>query len=223
MLILNSPSNPSGAIYTKEELIQIGKVLKGTNILIFSDEMYEKIIYDDNSFTATASINDDMFERTITINGLSKCVAMTGWRFGYIATVKEDIIKGMIKLQGQCTSNINSITQYAAITALNGSADEDIQMMKKEFQIRRDVALKEFNKIKGVKCVSPKGAFYLFVNIEDITNDSMKFCSSLLEEQGIAVVPGIAFGLDGHFRFSFATDLQSIQEGIRRIKTFIEK
>ncbi len=147
---------------------------------------------------------------------------MTGWRFGYIATVKTEIVKAMIKLQGQCTSNINSITQHASIVALEGKADETIDMMRNEFEARRNVAVKQFNAIDGITCVNPDGAFYLFVNIEDVTNDSLTFCAQLLEEQGVAVVPGVAFGTEGHFRFSFATDLTSIEEGIKRIKAFVD-
>lgn len=222
-IILNTPSNPTGAVYTREELEAIGKVLEDTDVLVWSDEMYEKIIYDGMEFTSAASVSDDMFQRTITINGLSKAVAMTGWRFGYIATPKVEIIKAMTKLQGQVTSNINSMTQVAAIPALQGDADADIEMMRVEFEKRRNIAVESFNSIKGVTCVNPKGAFYLFVNIKDITPDSMKFAADLLEEKGVAVVPGLAFGMEGYFRFSFATDLPSIQEGIKRIRDFIEK
>lgn len=222
-IVLNTPSNPSGAVYTKEELISLGKVLEGTDVLVLSDEMYEKIIYDGKRFTAAAEVSDDMFQRTITINGISKAVAMTGWRFGYIATPKTEIVKAMIKLQGQVTSNVNTMTQYAAIAALNGDADKDIETMRSAFEERRDVAVSSFNAIKGVSCVNPKGAFYLFVNIKEVTNDSMKFCAEILEEQGVAIVPGLAFGLEGYFRFSYATDLQSIKEGIERIRKFIEK
>lgn len=222
-MILNTPSNPSGAVYSREELEEIAEVLKGTDILVWSDEMYEKIMYDGKEFTAAASISEDMYQRTITINGLSKAVAMTGWRFGYIATPKVEIVKAMTKLQGQVTSNINSITQHAAIPALQGDADADIEMMRKEFEKRRNIAVESFNAIKGLSCVSPQGAFYLFVNIKEISSDSMKFAADLLEEKGVAVVPGLAFGMEGYFRFSFATDLASIQEGIKRIKDFIEK
>ncbi|MGM0519689.1 MAG: pyridoxal phosphate-dependent aminotransferase [Campylobacterota bacterium] len=223
VLILNSPSNPTGAVYSKQELEDIGKVLEGTDILVLSDEMYEKIMYDGLKFTATAQASDDMFQRTITINGLSKSVAMTGWRFGYMATPKKEIVKAMIKLQGQVTSNVNSITQYAAITALEGEANDDIEMMRKEFEKRRDVAIKEFNAIDGISCIEPHGAFYLFVNIKKLSNDSMKFCEELLATKGVAVVPGLAFGTEGYFRFSFATDLKTIQAGIQRIKDFVEE
>eukprot|EP01029_Cantina_marsupialis_P021625 TRINITY_DN52132_c0_g1_i1.p1 TRINITY_DN52132_c0_g1~~TRINITY_DN52132_c0_g1_i1.p1 ORF type:complete len:389 (-),score=95.94 TRINITY_DN52132_c0_g1_i1:301-1467(-) len=222
-IMLNTPSNPTGAVYSKEELEAIGKVLEGTDILVWSDEMYEKIMYDGKEFTAAASISEDMYQRTITINGLSKAVAMTGWRFGYIATPKIEIVKAMIKLQGQVTSNVNSVTQHAAIPALEGAADADIEMMRKAFEKRRDIAVASFNDIKGVTCFNPQGAFYLFVNIKEVTPDSMKFAADLLEDKGVAVVPGLAFGLEGYFRFSFATDLESIQEGIKRIKDFIEK
>ena len=222
VLLLNSPSNPTGAVYTKEELLAIGEVLKGTDILVFSDEMYEKIMYNGEEFTAAASVSDDMFERTVTINGLSKSVAMTGWRFGYIATPKTELVRSMIKLQGQVTSNVNSITQHAAITALEGHADADIEMMRKAFEERKEIAVKSFNDIEGISCIEPQGAFYLFVNIKEITDNSMKFCEQLLEDKGVAVVPGLAFGTEGYFRFSFATDLASIEEGIRRIKDFVE-
>jgi len=222
-LILNTPSNPTGGVYTKEELIAIGKVLEGTDIQVWSDEMYEKIMYDGKEFTSAASVSEDMYQRTITINGISKAVAMTGWRYGYIATPKKDLVKAMIKLQGQVTSNVNSVTLQAAVTALDGSADADIEMMRVEFEKRRDVAIEQFNAIKGLSCVKPDGAFYLFVNIKEACDDSLKFASDLLEEKGVAVVPGDAFGLPGYFRFSFATDLASIEEGIRRIKDFVEK
>lgn len=222
VLLLNTPSNPTGSVYSKEELQALGKVLEGTDILVFSDEMYEKIMYDGKPFTAAAEVSEDMYNRTVTINGLSKSVAMTGWRFGYIATPHPDLVKAMIKLQGQVTSNVNSITQYASILALEGKADDAIEMMRVEFEKRRDFAVEKFNAIRGITCVKPEGAFYLFVNIKEITEDSMKFCSDLLEQKGVAVVPGLAFGTEGYFRFSFATDLVSIEKGIQRVQEFVE-
>ncbi len=221
MLILTSPSNPSGAAYSKDELIALGKVLECTNILIASDEMYEKLIYD-TDFVSTASVSDDMFERTITINGLSKSVAMTGWRFGYLASPKQDIIDAMKKLQSQSTSNICSITQHASIAGLDGRADKDIAMMKKEFKKRRDLAVELFNQSDKLSVDTPDGAFYLFVNIKKVSNDSIQFCKDLLSQKGVALVPGIGFGSGGYFRFSFATDEESIKEGIQRIKDFCE-
>lgn len=220
MLILTSPSNPTGAVYSRDELTALGKVLEGTKVLVASDEMYEKLIYD-GEFVSTASVSDDMFERTITINGLSKSVAMTGWRFGYMAAANTEIIQATKKLQSQSTSNINSVTQKAAIVGLNGDADSDIETMRQAFKARRDEAVKLINEIDGLSVLSPAGAFYLFVNIKEVTNDSMTFCKELLEEQGVAVIPGIGFGSDGYFRFSFATDIESIRKGIARIATFV--
>ncbi|MGA9045121.1 pyridoxal phosphate-dependent aminotransferase [Sulfuricurvum sp.] len=220
MLILTSPSNPTGAVYSREELTALGKVLEGTNVIVASDEMYEKLIYD-GEFTSAAAVSEDMYQRTITINGLSKSVAMTGWRFGYMAAANTEIIQATKKLQSQSTSNINSITQKAAIVGLNGEADADIEAMRVQFKARRDEAVKLFNEIDGLSVLSPAGAFYLFVNIKAVSNDSMQFCKELLEEQGIAVVPGVGFGSEGYFRFSFATDIESIREGIKRIATFV--
>jgi aspartate aminotransferase len=222
ILVLNTPSNPTGSLYTKEDLEELAKVLEGTDILVFSDEMYEKILFDGNKFTSVASISEDMFKRTITINGLSKSVAMTGWRFGYLATPIKEITSAVKKLQSQSTSNINSITQKAAIPALLGEANEDIEMMRQAFEKRRDIALELFNEIDGLSVVKPKGAFYLYVNCKKVSNDSVEFCKRLLEEKGVATVPGLGFGTEGYFRFSFATDEKSIIEGINRIKSFVE-
>jgi len=220
MLILTSPSNPTGAVYSREELTALGKVLEGTDVIVASDEMYEKLIYD-GEFTSAAAVSDDMFKRTVTINGLSKSVAMTGWRFGYMAAANTEIIQATKKLQSQSTSNINSITQKAAIVGLNGAADADIEAMRVQFKARRDEAVKLFNAVEGLSVLSPAGAFYLFVNIKEVSNDSMEFCKALLEDQGVAVVPGVGFGSEGYFRFSFATDIDSIREGIQRIAAFV--
>jgi len=221
MLILTSPSNPTGAVYSKEELSALADVLKGTDIWVVSDEMYEKLIYE-GEFTATASINEDMLKRTITVNGLSKSHAMTGWRFGYLASKNKDLIKEMVKLQSQMTSNINSITQKAAIPALLGKADADVEMMLKEFKKRRDYVYEAFNSIDGLSANKPQGAFYIFVNHKKIMKESMTFALTLLEDKGVAVVPGIGFGSEGYFRFSFATDLETIKKGIERIADFVK-
>ena len=222
MLVLTTPSNPTGSVYSKEELTALGEILKGTDVLVASDEMYEKLVYD-GEFTSAAAVSEDMYNRTITINGLSKSVAMTGWRFGYLAAKDTNLVKAMKKLQSQSTSNICSITQKAAITGLDGSADADIEMMRQAFSKRRDEAVELFNKIDGLSVLKPDGAFYLFVNITQIEKDSLKFAKTLLEETGVAVVPGVGFGSDGYFRFSFATDIDSIREGIKRIESFIQK
>jgi aspartate aminotransferase len=221
MLILTTPSNPTGSIYTKSELEEIAEVLKETEIIVIADEMYEKLSYE-GDFTAVASINEDMFERTVTINGLSKSVAMTGWRVGYLATPKKDLISAMAKLQGQSTSNINSIAQKASVIALSDEVEPEIEKMRVAFVERRDFAVEKINAIDGLSVYKPAGAFYLFINISDVETDSMKFSKELLETEGVALVPGIGFGLDGYVRMSFATDLDTIAEGIKRIEKFVK-
>ena len=222
MLILTTPSNPTGSVYSRSELEALAKVLEGSNIIVVSDEMYEKLLFGDTSFTSVASISEDMYQRTITVNGLSKSVAMTGWRFGYLASASTALVSKMNALQSQSTSNINSITQKAAIVALDGEVDEEIEMMREAFEARAIEASALINEIEGLSVRQPDGAFYLFINIQEITQDSMKFCKDLLAEYGVAVVPGIAFGSDGYFRFSFATDIVTIREGIRRIAKFVK-
>ncbi len=222
MVVLTSPSNPTGSVYSQKELEEIAEVLKGTDILVASDEMYEKLVYG-VKFVSAASISDDMFERTITINGLSKSVAMTGWRFGYLASPKKELIAAMDKLQSQSTSNINSITQKAAVVALNGEVDTEIEEMRQAFEARANEAVELLNGINGISVLKPQGAFYLFVNIKDVSNDSIEFCKELLQTTGVAVVPGIGFGSEGYFRFSFATDITTIQDGIQRIKRFVDQ
>ncbi len=223
ILVLTTPSNPTGSVYSKEELEGLAKVLKGTDILVFSDEMYEKLIYGDVKFTALASISDDMFQRTVTINGLSKSASMTGWRFGYLATPKIELVSAMNKLQSQSTSNISSITQAAAIAGLDGSIENRVEEMRKIFEQRRDEAYELINNIDGLSVIKPDGAFYLFINIKGVSSDSMEFSKQLLAQEGVAVVPGIAFGAEGYIRLSFATDIDTIREGIKRIKRFISK
>jgi aspartate aminotransferase len=222
VLLFNTPSNPTGSVYSKAELEGLAEVLKGTKILVVSDEMYEKILFDNLKFTSVASISEDMYNRTITVNGLSKSVAMPGWRFGYLACPIKEIVDAIVDLQGQSTSNINSITQKAALPALNGLVDEDIEAMRVAFERRRNMAYELINSIKGLSVMKPEGAFYLYVNTKAIESDSMKFCSKLLEETGVAVVPGLGFGCDGYFRLSFATDDKTIKDGIERIRTFVE-
>lgn len=222
ILVLTTPSNPTGMVYTKAELTEIAEVLKDTKIWVVSDEMYEKLVYG-VKFTSAASISDDMMKRTITVNGLSKSVAMTGWRMGYLATTDDKLVKLMDNLQSQCTSNINSITQKASVVALNGDADRDIEMMRQAFEKRRDLACDLINNIGGLNVQKPQGAFYLFINIKGVAKfggDSMKFCSELLSKEGVALVPGSAFGMDGYVRLSFACSTEQIIEGIKRIEKF---
>ncbi|QOQ88187.1 pyridoxal phosphate-dependent aminotransferase [Campylobacter corcagiensis] len=222
LLMLNSPSNPTGAIYSKAELEAIGEILKGTNIMIASDEIYEKVNFT-GKFVATASISQDLFKRTITINGLSKCGAMPGWRFGYMASANDDLIKACKALSSQSTSNICSITQAGAIPSLLGETDGDIEMMRLEYQKRRDWAVKAISEIDGLSVTNPPdGAFYLFINCKKVDPDSLRFCQRMLQEANVATVPGVGFGMDGYFRASYATDLDSIKKAVSRIADFVK-
>jgi aspartate aminotransferase len=219
IVVLCSPSNPTGSIYAREEIAALGEALKGSNALIISDEIYEKLIYG-AKFVSTAAVSDDLFSRTITVNGLSKSAAMTGWRLGYFAAANVEIAIAVAKLQSQSTTNACSIVQKAAIAALDGRADDDIETMRQRFEKRRDLALESLNKIEGLKPIVPQGAFYIFVSHEAIEKDSMKFCMKLLEETGVATVPGVGFAQEGYFRMSFAADEASIEKGIAKIASF---
>ena len=229
-IVLNTPNNPTGTIYNKEELEVIADFAKKYNIIIISDEMYEKIIYDNENHISIASLSKDAYERTIVINGLSKSYAMTGWRIGYCAT-SEKIAKLMISIQSHVTSNVCSITQYAALEALNGPQDEITKMIN-EFEKRRNYMINRIESIDNLSIVKPKGAFYIMINIENclgkeingkILNDSMEFCASLLENEKLAVIPGKAFGLNNYIRVSYATSMEAIKEGLNRIESFIKK
>ncbi|WP_394966665.1 pyridoxal phosphate-dependent aminotransferase [uncultured Helicobacter sp.] len=224
ILVLNSPSNPTGIVYSKEELEELAQILTGSNIWVLSDEIYEKLVYD-ITFCSSAAISQDMLERTILINGLSKAVAMTGWRVGYVACKDKQLIKYMDNLQSQCTSNVNSIAQKASVVALGKECVADIEEMRLAFKERMEVAYKLFNTLPGISLQKPQGAFYLFPNIQEIAKfkgDSMRFCQELLQSQGVALVPGSAFGKDGYVRFSFACNTEQIQLGIERIARFIK-
>lgn len=221
LLILTSPSNPTGMVYDKEELEAIYRIIKDKDIMIISDEIYEKIVYDDIKFTSCGSLNSDMLQKTITINGLSKSFAMTGWRVGYAASKDRELIKLMNNLQSQSTANINSIAQRASIPALSGDCNIDMTNFIQAFEKRRNLAHKMINDIKTLSVKLPQGAFYLFINISKINGDSMAFCKDLLEKSGVALVPGVAFGMDGFVRFSFACGEEQIIEGIKRIENYI--
>lgn len=229
-IVLNTPNNPTGTIYNKEELEVIADFAKKYNIIIISDEMYEKLIYDNENHISIASLSKDAYERTIVINGLSKSYAMTGWRIGYCAA-REKIAKLMISIQSHVTSNVCSITQYAALEALNGPQDEITKMIN-EFEKRRNYMINRIESIDNLSIVKPKGAFYIMINIENclgkeingkILNDSMEFCASLLENEKLAVIPGKAFGLNNYIRVSYATSMEAIKEGLNRIESFIKK
>ncbi len=225
-LILNSPSNPTGAGYTREEIEELGKVLlKNKKVFILSDDIYEHIRYDNFNFFTIAQISK-LKERTITMNGVSKSYAMTGWRIGYAAGPK-DIITAIRKIQSQSTSNPSSISQAAAVEALNGEQNF-IKERADAFKERRDFVVKSLNKIKGINCLTPNGAFYVFPNCKNLLNSKTKiktdteFVNKLLEKTMVAVVQGSAFGLNGHFRISYATSMENLKKALIRIKDFCE-
>jgi aspartate aminotransferase len=229
-ILINSPNNPTGSIYSKKELIEIAEFAKENDLIIISDEIYEKLIYDNEKHISIASISEDSFDRTIVINGLSKSYAMTGWRIGYSASSKE-IATLMSSVQSHVTSNVNSISQYAAVEALTGS-QINIEAMIKEFEKRRNYMIDRLQKIDSLSIIRPKGAFYIMVCVENyygksIDKDpiltSLDFSKSLLKEENVAVIPGAAFGLDSYIRLSYATSIEIIKEGLNRLEEFLKK
>ena len=229
-IILNSPSNPTGAIYTKDELKAIADWAVKNSIFVISDEIYEKLVYDGEEHVCIASFNDEIKNLTILINGMSKAYAMTGWRIGY-AAAHEEIIKVMSNIQSHATSNPCSISQYASVEGILGN-QSSVEEMKKHFVERRNYMSDAINSIKGLSCKKPKGAFYIMVNFTELLgktirgreiNSSLDFSSLLLEEGNVAVVPGIAFGDDKYIRLSYATSLDNIKNGLERIKRIVEE
>ena len=225
-IIINSPSNPTGSGYTKDEIIALSKILiKYKNLYILSDDIYEHITYDGFKFFTIAQI-EKLKSRTLTMNGVSKSYSMTGWRIGYAAGPKE-IIKAMAKIQSQSTSNPTSISQAAAVEALNGTQDF-ISERSNSFKERRNFVVESLNNIKGISCLSPEGAFYVFPNCKKLLNKKTKlktdkdFVGKLLEKAEVAVVQGSAFGLDGYFRISYATSMENLKKAMQRIKTFCD-
>ena len=230
--ILNSPSNPTGSCYTKNELLELANILKKyPHVNIMTDDLYEHLIYDDNEFHTFASIAPELKERILTLNGVSKAYAMTGWRIGY-AGGNASLIKAMGKLQSQSTSNPTSISQAAAVEALNGD-NSFIAERAKVFRGRRDFLINEFTSMNGITCRVPEGAFYVFPSCKGvigkvdesnnkITNDE-EFTTSLLEHAGVAVVQGSAFGLEGYFRISYATSDENLKNACVRMNDFLNK
>lgn len=220
-IILNSPNNPTGSVYSREELKKIGEICLKHNVLIISDEIYEKLIYDDLEHVSIASISDEIRENTIVINGVSKAYAMTGWRLGYAAGPTE-IIKLASRIQSHTTSCVNSIAQKAALVALEED-DGSVENMRKEFEKRRDFLLASFAQIKNLKFNKPQGAFYAMPSIsyyirnntKKIRN-SVKFCEYMLKNYLVALVPGSAFGAENYVRFSYANSMENIKEGVNR-------
>ena len=224
-IIINSPSNPTGSIYTKEDLLKIAELIIRYNIHIISDDVYHKIILDDIEWCCIASLGEEVKKRTFIINSVSKTYAMTGWRIGYLIGNK-NVIKAATRVQSQSTSNPNSIAQKAALAALTGPQDF-VRGLVEVFKKRRDLLMENLAKIPGVSCFRPQGTFYAFPRFSSYFNkkikDSLKFTEYLLEEAKVAVVPGIAFGSDGFVRLSFATSLDTIEEGLFRIKKALDK
>jgi len=231
LLILNSPNNPTGAVYEMEELKKIAQLLVKYDIYCIGDEIYEKLIYDEAEHFTIASLSNEVKAKTIIINGVSKSYAMTGWRIGYAAG-PEDIISGMGKIQGHSTSNPNSIAQKASVEALNGR-QETIEEMRREFDQRRKYMVEKLNQIKGVSCLKPAGAFYAFPNVSKILEKGVKYngkriinsfdlADFILKEAEVALIPGSDFEAEGYLRLSYATSMEDIKEGLDRIENILK-
>jgi len=225
LFVINSPSNPSGKSYTMAELRALGEVLLDyPNVVVATDDMYEKILWTDEPFCNIVNACPELYERSVVLNGVSKAYAMTGWRIGYAAG-PADLIKGMKKIQSQSTSNPTSISQVAAQAALEGDQSR-LAEMNTAFKQRHDFVLAELNKIDGVDCIASDGTFYIFPDFSRVMKkmniaDDVTLASKILEEAEVALVPGSAFGSPGHMRISFATDMESLQKALERIRNFV--
>lgn len=218
MIILNSPGNPTGSVYSRAEMEAIAEIALGEDILILSDEIYEKLVYAGQEHVSIASLSKEVYDLTITINGFSKAYAMTGWRLGYTAAPKA-IATAIDTIQSHTTSNPTTFAQFGAIAALNGD-QQIVADMREEFDMRRQYMLSRLQTIKNVRVVEPLGAFYFLVNIEPIGIKSVNFAEKLLSKQKVAVVPGVAFGAEYTIRFSYATSLDIINAGMDRFEEF---
>jgi aspartate aminotransferase len=230
VVILNSPCNPTGACYDRDELFALARVLEKHSCLILADDIYEKIVYDGFQFHNLVALIPALRDRTILINGVSKTYAMTGWRIGY-ALGPADVIAAAAKIQSQSTSNPTSIAQAAALEAIRGPQDE-VEIMVREFARRREVIVERFNGIQGIRCLKPQGAFYVFPNVSALYGKKAKgkplqtpceVADYLLEEAKVAGVPGEDFGSQEHIRFSYATSLEDIEKGCKRIQEAVTK
>ncbi len=219
VFILNSPSNPTGSIYTPEEIRALGDVCVEKGVLIMSDDIYEKLIYGEAKFQTVAACSPEHQEHTIIVHGLAKAYSMTGWRIGFTAAPLP-IAKAIGAIQSHSTSNPTSFAQVGAVQALDGPQDH-VEMWLGEFNKRRLIAFEKLNAIDGISCVNAQGAFYLFPNISSTGMKSAEFCERLLTEAKVAAVPGIAFGSDNYIRISYATDMASIEEALARLEQFM--
>ncbi len=226
-IVLNTPSNPTGMVYTRETLEEIAEIAVKHNIYIILDEIYEKLVYEGEHFNI-ASINDEVKNLTIVVNGMAKSYAMTGWRIGYTASCKE-VAKAMSNIQSHATSNPNSIAQAASVEALNGD-QSSVELMRKEYLKRRDYMVERINSIDGISCRKPNGAFYIFMNVQELLgkplygkvfNSASELCDDMLERALVALVPSEGFGIDGYARLSYATSMETIKEGLDRIEKYI--
>lgn len=220
--VLNSPSNPTGSVYTKAELEDIAEVLLEKKITVISDEVYEKLIYDGQRHISFASLGKEAYELTFVVNGVSKTYSMTGWRIGYLAAPDAELSAAIGRLQDHSTSNPTSFAQKAALEAIKGEQGA-VEKMVSEFQRRRDLMVDMINSFKNVSCVKPKGAFYVFCDISRTKMNSLEFSKRLLDEAKVAVIPGEPFGWDTHIRLSFATGREDIKRGLERIGQWLKK
>jgi aspartate aminotransferase len=220
LFVLNSPSNPTGMVYTPDEIRALATVILDSDLLVVSDEIYEKIIYDDIEHLSIAQVNSVMFDRTIISSGFAKSYSMTGWRVGYAAASIE-LIQAMTKIQGHSTSNVCTFAQYGAIAALESSQDCVTEMLT-AFARRREFIYSAIESIADLACPKPDGAFYVFVDISRTGLKSLEFCNALLENYRVAAIPGIAFGEDNCIRLSYATDMTTIQKGVERLQKFVD-
>src|SRR5207237_965138 len=219
LFILNSPSNPTGTVYTPEEIKAIGDICVEKGVLMMSDEIYEHLLYDGAKHRSVASFSPAHYDHTIVVHGFAKAWSMTGWRLGFLAA-PEPIAKAIDAIQSHSTSNPTSFAQKGAVAALNGPQDHLAKWLT-EFSKRREFAWKKLNSIPGISCVNAKGAFYLFPNIAKTGLKSADFCARLLEQEKVAAVPGIAFGADDYIRISYATSMANIEKGLDRIDQFV--
>lgn len=220
LFILNSPSNPTGTLYTRDEIKALGDICVEKGVLIMSDEIYEKLVYDGAQHTSVGSLSKDHFDHTIVVHGFAKAYSMTGWRLGYLAA-PEPIAKAIDAIQSHSTSNPTSFAQKGAVAALKGPQDH-LQNWLAEYAKRRTYAHQRLNSMPGISCVNAKGAFYLFPNISKTGLTSTDFCAKLLELEKVAAVPGIAFGADDYLRISYATSMANIEKGLDRLERFVK-
>jgi aspartate aminotransferase len=218
MLIMNSPGNPTGSVYTREELEAIVSVAAEEDIYVLSDEIYEKLVYDDVKHVSIASLSQEAYDLTITVNGFSKSYAMTGWRLGYLAA-PDAVVRAVDSIQSHTSSNPSSFSQYGALAALKGD-QQPLADMREEFDMRRNYMFDRLSKISNITAVKPQGAFYILVNISQLGLTSQNFADRLLSKANVAVVPGAAFGDDRTVRFSYATSLDVIKKGLDRFQDF---